>query len=164
MLLCYVRFSVVSNSLQPYGLCSPPGSYVHGILQARILEWVIIPFSRGSSQPRYQTRVSLITGRFFTIWATREAPNLLVVYSNKTVPEWNLRQVLFTGLVHWWACWDAMVLNYLYIHKVLITALGYMFQRVLLYINIHGEGGNFFKSIKFIKTSLKLLSTGERRP
>ena len=57
-----------------------------------------------------------------------------------------------------------MVLNYLYIHKVLITALGYMFQRVLLYINIHGEGGNFFKSIKFIKTSLKLLSTGERRP
>ena len=46
---------------------------VHGILQARILEWVAFPFSRGSSQPRDQTQVSLIAGRFFTSWATREA-------------------------------------------------------------------------------------------
>ena len=45
-----------------------------GILQARILEWVAIPFFRGSSQPRDWTRVSGIAGRFFTIWATREAP------------------------------------------------------------------------------------------
>ena len=52
--------------------CSPPGSSVHGILQARILEWVAIPFSRGSSQPRNRTQVSCIAGRFFTIWATRE--------------------------------------------------------------------------------------------
>ena len=43
------------------------GSSVHGILQARILEWVAIPFSRGSSQPRDRTRVSCITSRFFTI-------------------------------------------------------------------------------------------------
>ena len=43
------------------------------ILQARILEWVAMPSSRGSSQPRDQTQVSLIAGRFFTIWATREA-------------------------------------------------------------------------------------------
>ena len=50
--------------------CSPPGSSVHEILQARILEWVVIPFSRGSSQPWGQTWVSCITGRFFTIWAT----------------------------------------------------------------------------------------------
>ena len=55
--------------------CSPPGSSVHGILQARTLEWVAIPFSRGSSQPRDWTWVSCIAGRFFTIWATREAPN-----------------------------------------------------------------------------------------
>ena len=53
--------------------CSPPGSSVHGIFQARILEWVAISFSRGSSQPRDQTRVSRIVGRRFTIWATREA-------------------------------------------------------------------------------------------
>ena len=44
------------------------GTSVHGILQARILEWVAIPFSRGSSQPRDQTQVSCISGRFFTIW------------------------------------------------------------------------------------------------
>ena len=47
-----VSHSVVSSSLQTHGLCSPPGSFVHGILQARILEWVAIPFSRVSSQPR----------------------------------------------------------------------------------------------------------------
>ena len=46
--------------------CSPPGSSVRGILQARILEWVAIPFSRGSSLPRDRTWVSCIAGRFFT--------------------------------------------------------------------------------------------------
>ena len=46
---------------------------VHGILQARILEWVAFPFSRGSSQPRDWTQVSHIAGGFFTSWATREA-------------------------------------------------------------------------------------------
>ena len=52
--------------------CSLPGSSVHGILQARILKWV--PFSRGFSQPRDQTQVSCIAGRFFTSWPPREAP------------------------------------------------------------------------------------------
>ena len=51
---------------------SPPGSSVCGILQARILEWVVIPFMR-SSQLRDQTWVSCIAGGFFTVWATREA-------------------------------------------------------------------------------------------
>ena len=46
--------------------CSPPGFSVHGILQAGILEWVATSFSRGSSQPRNQTPVSCIAGRFFT--------------------------------------------------------------------------------------------------
>ena len=50
---------------------SQPGSSVHGIFQARILEWVAIPFSRASSQPRDRAQVSYIVGRFFTIWATR---------------------------------------------------------------------------------------------
>ena len=50
--------------------CSPPGSSVHGIFQARILEWAAIPFSRGSSRPRDQTKVSWTASRFFTIWAT----------------------------------------------------------------------------------------------
>ena len=52
--------------------CSPPGSSVHGIFQARVLEWGAIPFSRGSSWSRFQVQVSHITGRFYTIWATRE--------------------------------------------------------------------------------------------
>ena len=53
--------------------CSPPGSSVHGILQARILDWVAIFFSRGSSQPRDWTPVSCTLGGIFTGWATREA-------------------------------------------------------------------------------------------
>ena len=52
--------------------CSLPGSYVLGILLARILEWIAIPFSRQSSPPSDWTRVSCIAGRFFTFWATRE--------------------------------------------------------------------------------------------
>ena len=52
---------------------SPPGSAVPGILQARTLEWVAFPFSRGSSQPRDWTQVSHIADGFFTSWATREA-------------------------------------------------------------------------------------------
>ena len=63
-------------------LCDPMNYTVHGILQARTLEWAAFPFSRGSSQPRDQTQVSQprdqtqvsrIAGRFFTSWATREA-------------------------------------------------------------------------------------------
>ena len=50
--------------------CSPPGSSVHGILQARILEWVVMPSSWGSSWPRDQTQVSCIAGGFFTVWTT----------------------------------------------------------------------------------------------
>ena len=57
---------------------SLPGSSVHGTLQARILEWVAIPFSKRSSRPRDQTLVSCITGEFFTIWATREAPHMYI--------------------------------------------------------------------------------------
>ena len=54
-------------------LCNPMYYTVHGILEARILEWVAFPFSRGSSQPRDGMQVSRIAGRFFTSWATREA-------------------------------------------------------------------------------------------
>ena len=58
--------------------CSPPGSSVYGIVQAGILEWAAMPSSRGSSWPRDQTWVSCITGRHFTVWATRkvQASNL----------------------------------------------------------------------------------------
>ena len=53
--------------------CSLLGFSIHRILQARILEWVTISFSRGSSQPRDRTQVSHIGGRRFNLWATKEA-------------------------------------------------------------------------------------------
>ena len=70
--------SVVSSSLQPMD-CSLPGSHVLGILQARILEWVAMPSSRGSSQPRDRTQVPWIAGGFFAIWAPREALGFIVI-------------------------------------------------------------------------------------
>ena len=57
--------------------CSPPGSSVHGFLQARILAWVAIPFFRGSSQRKDRTRVTCNLGRFFTVWATSNSCLLL---------------------------------------------------------------------------------------
>ena len=53
--------------------CSPPGPSVRGILQARMLEWIAMPSSRGYHQPRHWTQLSHIEGEFFTIWATSEA-------------------------------------------------------------------------------------------
>ena len=60
--------------------CSLPSSSVHGILQARILEWVAIPFSRGSCRPRDWTWDSCFAGRFFTIWATSSVQSLCHVW------------------------------------------------------------------------------------
>ena len=68
---------VMSNSLDPMD-CSLPVSSIHRIFQARVLEWVAISFSRGSSRSRDRTRVSLIAGRCFTFWATREGCGLLL--------------------------------------------------------------------------------------
>ena len=70
--------------------CSLPGSSVHGILQARILKWVAIPFSRGPSQSRDQAQVSCIAGRYFTIWATREAPGNFPLFRKITWGEGRL--------------------------------------------------------------------------
>ena len=71
---CSVRLLVQSCPT----LCDPadgstPGSSVHGLSQAGLLDWVAIPFSRGSSLPRDWTWVSGIAGELFTAWATREA-------------------------------------------------------------------------------------------
>ena len=80
MLVC-VCVCLVAQSCLTLGnplVCSPPGSSVHGILLARILDWVSISFSRGFSSPRDQTRVSCVSciaDRFFTCWATEEAPS-----------------------------------------------------------------------------------------
>ena len=70
-------------------LCNPmnyslPGSSVHGILHTRKLEWVAIPFSRGSSQPRDESQVSCIAGGLFTNWAMREAKDLATREATRT--------------------------------------------------------------------------------
>ena len=72
-----INCSVVSDFVT-HG-CSPPGSSVHGILQARILEWIAGPSSRRSSQSRDRTQVSRIAGRFFTSLATREVLQYLKI-------------------------------------------------------------------------------------
>ena len=72
--------------------CSPPGSPVHGILQARILEEIAIPFSRRSSQPRDQIWISCVAGRFFTVWNTGEVRMVYLFTGNIQIsdnsPKW----------------------------------------------------------------------------
>ena len=78
--LC-VTLKVKVKAAQPcLTLCGPMDYRVHGILQARILECVAFPFSRGSSQPRDRTQVSRIAGGFFISWATREAQKYSIGY------------------------------------------------------------------------------------
>ena len=92
----------------------PPGSSVHGILQARVLEWVAISFSRGSSRPRDRTQVAHIVGRLFTDWAPREATGnvwewpMIDKGSYADLPQSHLRQ-LVPLLCFWY--WGA---GYLY--------------------------------------------------
>ena len=85
---------VVSNSCDSMDY-SLPGSSVHGILQARILEWVAISFSRVFFRPRNQARVSCIAGRFFTNWAMRE---------NIWAPYHSFILCVFTYTLLHWVC------------------------------------------------------------
>ena len=68
--------------------CSPPGFSIHGIFQARVLEWGAIAFSRGSSPPRDRIQVSHIAGRCFTIWASREALKAASKQATEIPPWW----------------------------------------------------------------------------
>ena len=68
--------SVMPDSLRPHGKWPAPSSSIHGIFQARILEWVAVSFSRESSQPRDRSQVSHTVGRRFTVGATGEFPIL----------------------------------------------------------------------------------------
>ena len=86
---------------------SLPGSSIHGIFQARVLEWTAISFSRGSSQPRDQTCVSCIADRCFTIWATR----LLTSCQHMTTHAVLVHCCQHSG--HWWS-WATSVTIYLH--------------------------------------------------
>ena len=83
--------------------CNPQAPLSMGILQARILGWVAMPSSRGSSQPWDQTQVSHIAGKFFTIWATKETPCMCVCFKYRemclkgTRRHWKLTPVVGPG-------------------------------------------------------------------
>ena len=100
--------------------CSLPGSSVYGILLAGILEWVTIPFSRGSSQPKDWTQVSCFASTFFTIWATREASG----------NPWNMPLCLFlNGIMPYMLVCDSLpslvkyLLEVFYISRYTVTFL-----------------------------------------
>ena len=84
------REKVGGNLCDPMG-CSPPGSSVHGIFQARVLEWVAIFFSRGSSQPRDRTRNSHTAGRHFNRLNHQGSPLYLSVQFSRSVVSASLR-------------------------------------------------------------------------
>ena len=143
--------------------CSPPGSSIHGIFQARILEWVAILFSRGSSQPRDQAQISRFAGRFFTIWATRETPRTLewvaVPFSRESsqprdrtqvsciagrfFTRWATREAStfqFTYLVlsHCKTKWEFSERDWSrYFEKTTISLLFYQCFNIILYLHLH---------------------------
>ena len=109
-------FSHVQLSVTPMDY-SPPVTSVHGILQARILMWVAISYFRGSSWHRGRTQVSCITGRFFTVWATREVQS-------------SHMQQLHSKVL---CCF----LIYLYQVCKLIQSLGIQFGNAFKFLNVH---------------------------
>ena len=113
--------------------CSPPGSSVHGILQARILEWVAIPFSRGSSWLRDRTCVSCIAGRFFTICATHFY--IFEILHNKY---WHIQ-----GMMLQWKNWYIPCMLYKLLQGVLRPVLGNM-----------GRSGTVFFKLQMVIFSL----------
>ena len=111
----------MSDSCKPMDY-SPSGSSVHEIFQARILEWVTISFSRGSSQPRTQTQVSCTAGRFFPNWAIREAPKKRL-YS--LIKDWEFRIFL------------KRVINVFWISSSQNTHSKYLFWKVEIFSEFH---------------------------
>ena len=92
---------------------SLPGSSIHEILQARILECISIPFSRGSSQPMDWTQVFCIAGRFFTIWVTREAHWFFAKFicqssSYVLLEQWGV-SLIWWFMVSWFCCQSGLI-------------------------------------------------------
>ena len=113
-------------------LCDPIDYVVHGILQARILEWVAFPFSRGSPQPRDQTQIFCIAGRFFTSWATQEAPT-----KRKLTPQYETHETNFRAQISPWH----HVLSF-YWHQIFSTDWGRKWQPTPVFLpeKFHAQG------------------------
>ena len=90
--------------------CSPPGSSVHGIFQAWVLEWVAVSFSRRFSWPRDRTWVSHIVGRRFTIWATRE------VHQKHRRVVVSFKRMSVEIFYRWNLCPRSQLANYMHTH------------------------------------------------
>ena len=123
---------VKEESFSPATLCSPVGC-VHGIFQAKVLEWVAISFSRGSSWPRDQTRVSCIVGRSFTVWATYLnwwIDSYSLVRNVQVNPErkkgiWKGRRRVFIGCLTFWFL----------LFSVMIKSLFFKFYFILVFLD-----------------------------
>ena len=117
--------------------CSPPGSSNHGIFLGRILEWVAISSSRGSSQPRDQTQVSHIAGRLFTIRATQLIPMFEDLSCRFAIIHENLRAQPKS------ICWVNSKYNYYLINWQNYWSTGSTSQSLSLYLSLIGVHGVF---------------------
>ena len=129
--------------------CSPPGSSAHGILQARILEWVAISSSRGSSQPRGWTWVSCIAGRFFTVWATREFHLVFFCFAvtqgcQIILPPSNCFCIFIKNYltIHLWGCFWTLFYSIVYMY--------YISEYILVYFLLGFPGGSVVKNLPAI--------------
>ena len=103
--------------------CSLPGSSIHGIFQARILEWVAISFSRGSSQPRDRSQVSCIVSRCFTVWATMQVTTQLPKSFLFPLPfEYIWKPICFTFKI------DPKIQPFLFIPNTPVQVLSLLFK------------------------------------
>ena len=103
---------------------SSPGFSVHGILQARILEWVAIPFSRRFSQSRDWTWVSCIAGGFFTIWAT----NFSLYLNISRISHCFMKNSMISILLYFLLNWNVSFWNF---HPIILKILLRLFLNVL---------------------------------
>ena len=118
--------SFLRSESESHSVCIPvfasPCTSVHGILQARILEWVVFPFSRESSKPRDQTQVSSIAAGFFNNWAIRESipqHSLILIFLRwrwqldkwpKVLTSYWKSQTEYLGLIQIWLFWMSKLL------------------------------------------------------
>ena len=130
--------------------CSLPGSSVHRI-EARILEWVAIPFSRGSSWPRDRSQVSCIAGRFFTIWTIREAHISLHICTNSEnilYQDQTLRSTIGSG--YWW---------YLNLGSSLVTNVSFWWMMLITDNACVGAMGRWEISVPFSQIGFESKTT-----
>ena len=150
--ICKVNSTRLCLTLSDAMDCSLPGSSVHWILQERILEWVAIPFSRGSSQPRDRTQVSHIAGGFFTVWAIREVLKSMYCFLIYQLPRmvekfsriylWSPKRSLtvpFLTLLHGSLLWTIMLKEHFKSFKVHLWRRKWQPTPVFLPGKAHGQ-------------------------